>query len=183
MGIKSENSTVLNNWYVITGGPCCGKTTTVNMLAARGYKTTIEEARHYLDTQRDKGLRVGLIKQDHRRFQLAVLRMQIQQERALSPEDVVFLDRAIPDARAYYRFLGLPEDERLLRAISKVSYRKIFILDSLPLVHDYARGENMRAQSQLHRLVTEVYAELGFPIVKVPVMFPEKRVNFVLANL
>jgi predicted ATPase len=29
------------NWYVITGGPSSGKTTTINILTARGYKTTI----------------------------------------------------------------------------------------------------------------------------------------------
>ena len=43
------------NWYVITGGPSSGKTTTVNLLKARGYKTTTEHARHYLDTQRING--------------------------------------------------------------------------------------------------------------------------------
>ena len=46
--MKRARQSPPNNWYVVTGGPCCGKTTTVNMLAARGYKTTIEEARHYL---------------------------------------------------------------------------------------------------------------------------------------
>ena len=39
--------------------------------------------------------------------------MQIEQEKAISPDDIVFLDRAIPDALAYYRFLNLPEDEKL----------------------------------------------------------------------
>ena len=30
--------------------------------------------------------------------------MQIEQEAELSPSETVFLDRAIPDAMAYYRF-------------------------------------------------------------------------------
>ena len=37
------------NWYVITGGPGSGKTTTVNLLKERGYITTFEHARHYPD--------------------------------------------------------------------------------------------------------------------------------------
>ena len=43
------------NWQVITGGPSTGKTTVINMLAERGYKTTIEHARHYIDTMRTEG--------------------------------------------------------------------------------------------------------------------------------
>ena len=38
------------NWYVITGGPGSGITTTVNLLKERGYITNFEHARHYLDT-------------------------------------------------------------------------------------------------------------------------------------
>ena len=172
-----------NNWYVITGGPCSGKTTTVNILSSRGYRTTIEEARHYLDTQRADGRTVEEVRKNQREFQLAVLRLQIAQEKLLRPEETVFLDRALPDARAYYRFLNLSEDAMLADALSHVSYRKVFILDSLPLVHDYARHENDAAQAGLHELIKDVYAELELPIVSVPVMFPEKRVDFILERL
>ena len=50
-----NNSSKQTNWYVITGGPSSGKTTTVTLLKERGYITTMEHARHYLDTQRLKG--------------------------------------------------------------------------------------------------------------------------------
>ena len=48
---KNNNSRKPANWYVITGGPGCGKTTTVNQLNMLGYHTTIEHARHFIDTQ------------------------------------------------------------------------------------------------------------------------------------
>src|ERR1041384_2119507 len=88
------------NWYVITGGPCSGKTTIVNLLKARGYKTTIEDARHYIDTQRLDGKTVEEIKRNQTAFQSVVLNMQIKQEQELSPGEIVFLDRALPDALA-----------------------------------------------------------------------------------
>ena len=171
------------NWYVITGGPSSGKTTTVNLLDARGYKTTIEHARHYLDTKRNSGKTVEEVRKHQAGFQLAILNMQIEQEKNLSPDDVVFLDRAIPDGLAYYRFLNLPMDKKLLKALSLVSYKKIFILDCLPFVKDYARTEDDAAQKKIQTLLTEVYESLLFPVLHVPVLQPDERVDFILKNL
>lgn len=174
---------VPTNWCVVTGGPSSGKTTTVNLLSDRGYKTTIEHARHYLDTQRADGKTVKEVREHQAQFQLGVLDMQIEQERSLSPTDLVFLDRAIPDALAYYRFLDLAPDEKLLDAMRAVSYKKIFILDNLPLVKDYARTEDAAAQKRIHELITEVYKSLPFPVLHVPVLSPVERVNYILENL
>lgn len=171
------------NWYVITGGPSSGKTTTVNLLKERGYITTIEHARHYLDTQRLKGRTIEEVRKNQKEFQLGVLDMQIEQEAQISPEILVFLDRAIPDALAYYRFLNLSENAKLTEALRSVHYKKIFILDCLPMITDYARNEDVVAQKEIHALLVEVYESLGFPIVQVPVLPPEERINFILENL
>lgn len=171
------------NWYVITGGPCSGKTTTVNMLSKKGYKTTIEHARHYLDTQYRNGRSIEEVKKDQEEFQAGVLEMQLEQEASLSPDEIIFLDRAIPDALAYYRFLNLTPVEKLLMAMNKVSYKKIFILDYLPLVQDYARHEDAAAQKRIHELLSNVYHSLPFPIIHLPVLPVEQRVDFILKNL
>lgn len=171
------------NWYVITGGPSSGKTTTINLLRERGYRTTIEHARHYIETQQVSGKTVEEIRQNQALFQASVLDMQIAQENELSPTDTVFLDRAIPDALAYYRFLGLPEDEKIRKAMADVSYKKVFILDPLPLVHDTVRTEDEAAQKNIHQLLVATYAALHFPVIHVPVLPPEERVLFILKNL
>ena len=171
------------NWYVITGGPSSGKTTTVNLLVARGYKTTIEHARHYLDTQRSFGKTIEEVRKHQAEFQLGVLDMQIEQEGLLSPLDMVFLDRAIPDSVAYYLFMNLPQDGKLLTALNTIYYKKIFILDCLPLVQDYARTEDEAAQKKIHALLTQVYKALPFPVLHVPVLPPDERVDFILKNL
>jgi len=179
----SSNLRKQTNWYVITGGPSSGKTTTVNLLKERGYITTFEHARHYLDTQRLKGKTIADVRKQQKEFQLGVLDMQIEQENQILPEVLVFLDRAIPDALAYYRFLNLPEDEKLTEALRTVSYKKIFILDCLPIVKDYARTEDTMAQKKIHALLVDVYKSLRFPIVQVPVFPPGERVDFILKNL
>lgn len=171
------------NWYVITGGPGCGKTTTVNILKDRGYKTTIEHARHYLDTQLITGRTVEEVRSNQKIFQSEILKMQIEHEASLNPEDIVFLDRAIPDAFAYYRFLDLAADETLVKALDHTFYKKVFILDPLPLVNDYARTEDVIAQKRIHQLIIEVYNSLPFSILHVPVLTVEERVNFILKNL
>lgn len=181
-GIINSN-TKQTNWYVITGGPSSGKTTTVNILRERGYITTMEHARHFLDTQRLKGRTIEEVRKNQREFQLGVLDMQIEQENEIAPEVQVFLDRAIPDALAYYRFLNLTEDDKLIEALKNVSYKKVFIMDYLPLKNDYARNENAEAQKKIHELITEVYESLPFPVIHVPVLPAEERVDFILKNL
>ena len=178
-----NNHIIETNWCVITGGPSTGKTTTINMLAERGYKTTIEHARHYIDTMRVKGQTVEELRSNKREFQLGVLDMQIEQEAAINPKDLVFLDRAIPDALAYYKFLELEVDDILKEAMCKVNYKKIFILDKLPLVNDYARLESENDQNQIHNLITEVYESLPFPVAHVPVLPPSERVDFILNSI
>ena len=175
-----RNST---NWYVITGGPSSGKTTTVSLLKERGYHTTIENARHYIDIQRQQGKTVEEIRKNQAGFQLAVLKLQIRQEQSLHADELVFLDRAIPDALAYYKFLNIPPDPLLVDALKSTSYKKVFVLHRLPFVKDYARSEDEQAQKAIHSLLIEVYRTLNFPLVQVPEMPPEDRVDFILDNL
>jgi len=171
------------NWYVITGGPSSGKTTTVTLLRERGYHTTIENARHYIDIQRQQGKTLDEIRTNQANFQLAVLKLQIKQEQSLPADELVFLDRAIPDALAYYKFLNLTPDPLLLDALKTSSYKKVFVLHRLPFVKDYARTEDEDAQKAIHLLLIEVYRSLNFPLIQVPDMPPEDRVDFILDNL
>ncbi|MFJ6114182.1 AAA family ATPase [Agrococcus sediminis] len=173
----------MSNWYVITGGPSSGKTTTVNLLHERGYATTVEHARHYIDLQRIEGRSVEEVRGRQREFQCGVFAMQLEQEASLDPDETVFLDRALPDSLAYHRFLDLEPHAQLLDALPRVSYRKVFILDLLPLAPDYARIEDAAAQSRIHALLTEVYRELPSPVVTVPVLSPADRVAFILDRL
>ncbi|MGV3632244.1 MAG: AAA family ATPase [Bacteroidota bacterium] len=179
MELRRQNT----NWYVITGGPSSGKTTTVNILHDKGYLTTMEYARHFLDTQRLKGRTIEEVRQNQLEFQHGVLQMQIEQEKEIAPDVQVFLDRAIPDALAYYRYLKLPVDDLLRKALETVSYKKVFIMAPLPLVNDYARLENVEAQQKIHELITEVYEALPFPVIHVPVLPAMERVEFILAKL
>ena len=127
-------------WYVVTGGPSTGKTTVINLLAKRGYKTTIEEARHYLSIEQSQGISPEVARENNRVFQGNILTLPIQLEASLNPAEIVFLDRALPDELAYYTYLGLEPDKKLVTALEHSHYRKVFILDLLPLKHDGVRA-------------------------------------------
>lgn len=170
-------------WNVITGGPCTGKTTVINILSDRGYKTTIEHARHYIDTQKITGRSVEEIRENKKEFQLGILNMQIEEEATLDANEQVFLDRVLPDAMAYYQFIGLEYDDRLIEQCNKYSYNRIFILERLPLTNDYARLEDEAEQIRIHNLIIKVYQSFPFPIVYVPVLPPKERVDFILKNI
>lgn len=177
-----QTKEIPTKWHVITGGPCTGKTTVIEQLRQMGHKTTIEHARHYIDTMQHKGASVEQIRANKRRFQRGVLEMQIEEENTLNPNDTVFLDRALPDAMAYYRFLGLEFDHDLIEMCNRFCYQTVFILDRLPLVNDYARREDEEEQKRIHDLIIEVYRSFPCPVVFVPVLPPNERVEFILKN-
>jgi predicted ATPase len=145
--------------------------------------TNIEHARHYIDTQRVTGKSVEEIRANQLAFQRGILDMQIEQEGAIDRQALVFLDRALPDALAYYRFLGLTPPADYVSILRPGVYRAVFVLDLLPLAKDYARTEDGAAQMAIHRLLTEVYTELGYRPIAVPALPPEDRAEFILAAL
>lgn len=171
------------NWYVITGGPSSGKSTVIRALKDMGYKTTIELARHYIDLQRMNGRSTEEIRANQRQFQHKVLNLQIDLERRLDPKEQIFFDRALPDEVAYYEYFKLEPDEKLVEYLQTASYKKIFIMDLLPLDSDYARTEDREAQIDLHDRIIDVYKKRGEPIVFVPVLPVKERVQFVLNHL
>lgn len=174
---------IKTNWYVITGGPCTGKTTVVELLAKRGYMTIAEQARHYINTQKIKGRTVEEIRNNKEQFQLDILNLQIREESTLDVNQIAFLDRALPDAMAYYEFLGLKYDNGLVAMCKKFCYQKVFVLDRLPLINDYARLEDEDEQIRIHNLIIEVYSRFPCPVVQVPVLPPDERVDFIVQNL
>jgi predicted ATPase len=174
---------IQRNWYVITGGPSSGKSTAIKILKDQGYTTTHEVARHFIDLQRINGRSTEEIRSNQRQFQHKVLNLQIDLERRLDPQELIFLDRGLPDELAYYQYFNLPPDEKLLEYLEFATYKKIFIMDLLPLCEDYARTEDVTAQRELHQLIIDTYKKRSEPIVMVPVLSPKERVQFILDNL
>lgn len=172
-----------NNWYAISGVACSGKTTIINLLEQKGYKVVHESATEVIRREQAKGLTLEEIRLNEDAFQHLILDMKLFYESELKPEDVVFLDRGIPDSIAFFKHLGIPLDEHLMNAAKNASYKKVFLFDPLPLVKENLRSESEEDIKNMHEYNTEAYTSLEFDIIKVPVMPIPDRLQFVLNHL
>lgn len=172
-----------NNWYVITGAPSSGKTTVVKLLEKKGYDVVYEAARIYIDEEMAKGKTIKEIRANELLFQRKILEFKIENEKKLAREKTIFFDRGIPDSDAYYRVHAAGDDIFLKESMGKCSYKKVFLFKMIGYKKDYARIENEAQQLQIQKLLKESYEKLNIPLVVVPKMPIQDRLNFVLNNL
>lgn len=172
-----------NNWYVITGGPCSGKTTTISLLQEKGYKVTHEVARAYYESQMKLGLTNEQIKANPQKLQDGIARLLVDLEHSLDSQDTIFLDRGIPDNYAYYEYWKVSPPHFLENAYNSCVYKKVFYLDRLPVEIDEVRVESEEQIRLLAELALKYYKQKKANIVRVPVMDQDSRIAFILRNI
>lgn len=173
-----------NNWYVITGGPCSGKTTTLGVIEKMGYQVEYETARFWIEQELKKGKTLEEMRKDEYLFQKKILELKIEYEKKFPKNELVFIERGIPDTTAYYQqSCGIKEDELLKESLQKCSYKKVFLFELLDYQRDYARLENEKEAKILEDLLEESYRSLGMEVIRVPKMSVQQRVEFILKQL
>lgn len=172
-----------NNWYVITGAPCSGKTTTLQAIEAKGYKVIYEAARKVIDEGIAAGKTLEEIRKDELDFQRKVLRLKLSIEKQQQGRGLTFFERGIPDSYAYYHLRNASSDRELQLLLKQCHYKKIFLLDRLDYQKDYARTEDDKTAQRLHVLLKRSYKKIHADIITVPVMSIKERVNYILDNL
>lgn len=169
------------NWYVITGGPSSGKSTTIKYLAYIGYHVVREAAREIIDEEMKKGKMLEEIRSDESAFQRIVLARKIETEKRIPPEQITFFDRGMPDSIAYYKINGDSLDS-VLEASKERKYKNIFFLEQVLFEKDYARTEDEKTAEKISNLLYESYAGLGYSVIMVPKMPVSERVELILKN-
>jgi predicted ATPase len=171
-----------SKWYVITGVPSSGKTTVLENLAKAGYRTVPEAARLLIDAGLAQGKTVAEIRSNEGDFQRRVVELKLKTEAELPLEEVVFLDRAMPDSIAYYQLCGLDPQEA--RAVCQRGlYLKVFLMEPIAFEGDYARTESPDAIARLNGLLRDAYEQLGYEVVLVPLVSVEDRTQFILERM
>jgi predicted ATPase len=171
--------------YVITGGPGVGKTTICNELAARGYTTLPEAARHIIASEQMKP--AGKLPwTDFEGFQHLVLDHIESLESCV--EGDAFCDRGALDAIAYHHDIGIAPCERLDALVQaerfQKRYEKVFVLDRLPTyTRDEQRLEDEPKAIRLHTLIRRAYLNCGYEVINVPVLEPAARAQYIIDRL
>jgi predicted ATPase len=172
---------VQTNWQVITGAVCCGKTTVIDLLAEQGYQTVAEIPRQYIDSEVAKGRSLDEIF-DSEADERAMTALQRRTELALRTTDLAFLDRALPDFLWFWRLKGMDVNELLVQCFQH-RYASVFIFDALPIELDGARIDDEAYTVLLDAWLYRDYSALGYDVVRVPVLSPRGRVEFMLERL
>ena len=173
---------VQTNWHVITGTVSSGKTTLIDQLADRGFQTVPEAARQYYEAELARGRMIVEIRQDMATVIRDCIDMMLEAERGLRANDVVFLDRGVPDVLAFCRLHGQNPNEILANCFDH-RYASVFLLDGFPVEEDGVRTEDDVTAELLDEWHARDYSALGYSVVRVPVLSPEKRLAFVLERL
>jgi predicted ATPase len=172
-----------NNWYVITGAPSSGKTTTLEYLGKKGYKIYYEWARIYIDEEIKKGRTIQEIRKHELSFHKKILDLKVDFEKKLDPAELAFMERGIPDSTAYMKMAGVENDKDLVAANKKCAYKKVFLMELIKYEKDYARTESQEEAMIIDSLLEKSYTDLGMEVIRVPKMSVEERAQFIIDNL
>lgn len=175
---------------VVTGGPCSGKTTIIEALAARGHRTVPEAAIEVI-AELSESLGVeGQAKwrSEHREdFQVLIIEKQAALEAAAAGgKGPLFHDRGRLDGLAYCRVFGAPVPPEVEVGCRDLPYDRVYLLDTLSDFDGRAatgrtsdRERSLRIRDELVR----TYTERGLPPVFVPETSVEERLELILGDL
>lgn len=161
--------------YVITGGPCCGKTTIIGLLKRRGFSVLDETAREVLrDNKRRKNPKTSL------EIEAEILERQIKKESSLR-DTLVFMDRSALDGIAYSLLKHGKVPDLASTYDFKNKYNMVFLLERFPFKKDAIRIEKDDAEAQrIHEMVNQIYLNQGYRPITVPLLNRKRRIDFIL---
>lgn len=173
----------MTRFYVISGGPCSGKTTLIKYFESKGFPVLHETARKLVE----KGIlkKEDFLDKNKRDFiQRIIFKEQIKAEESAFSYPFVFLDRSVVDGIAYYWILNLEPPREVIEIASRRNYECVFILEQLDkFERDEIRYEKAEEARRVHELIVRAYNMLGYKTIRIPVMPLNDRAIFILKKI
>ena len=174
-----------DRFFVLTGGPGSGKTTLIEALRSAGFATSVEAGRGII---RDQSAIGGPALPWHDRVLFAELMLSWElrsYQGAMERTGPVFFDRGVPDTLGYLRLSGLPVPGHVSAAADRFRYNpRVFIAPPWPdiFAQDEERKQTQDEAERTYHALADVYTELGYELVPLPLAPVETRLRFVLAE-
>lgn len=167
---------------VITGGPGTGKTTIVQSLKDEGYACLPEISRQVILEARASGIE-QLFLENPLLFSEKLLEGRERQyiEAKNHSDEIVFIDRGIPDIIAYMDYMDEPSPYSFEKACKECTYDLVFLLPPWEEIYipDNERYENFEQAVNIHDFLEKTYKRFGYETIEVPTGKIDHRTNFI----
>lgn len=172
--------------FVVTGGPGSGKSSLIDAMTRRGFRTMPEAGRAIIQDQ----VRIGgpaLPWADRAIFAELMLGWELRSYREALENDVpVLMDRGIPDVVGYLTLCGLPVPAHIEAAAKIHPYNKRVFLapywDAI-FTQDAERKQDRQEAEATGRVMAETYTRFGYQVLELPLVGIEQRADFMADNL
>lgn len=173
-----------NHFFILSGGPGVGKTTTLNALQKDGWRCIREAARSIIRIQQSRNGK-ALPWKNKERYKSLMLHHSIRdyEKASESKQRITFFDRGIPDTLAYARLEGLAISEDLRFSSRRYRYNTmVFIFPPWRDIYctDKERKQSFEEVIITHETMVQTYKECGYDPVIVPKTTIPKRRDFIL---
>ncbi|SDS49937.1 Predicted ATPase [Gillisia sp. Hel1_33_143] len=175
-----------NKRIVITGGPGTGKSSVIVDLETKGFSCLHEVSREItLEAQR-QGIEQLFLDQPLL-FSKKLLEARVNQHLQAKEisEEIIFIDRGIPDVVAYMDYFGTEYPKEFTKACEHHTYTKIFLMPPWQEIYktDNERYESFEQAVLIHEFLKKAYINYGYDPIEVPKLSVDERSNFILSNL
>jgi predicted ATPase len=175
-----------NHMFVVTGGPCSGKSSLLDALAKTGVRHMPEAGRAIIQDQ----IRIdgpALPWSNRLAFAELMLGWELRSHReALYAPGPILMDRGVPDVLGYLSLCDLPVPAHIRRAAELYRYnRQVFIAPYWPEIftQDAERKQDTKEAEATFKVMAKTYSGLGYELIELPRASIEQRVSFVLHHL
>lgn len=171
---------------VLIGGPGTGKSTVLNKLKEKGFFCFDEVSREVILKAQEKGIEQLFLTEP---LLFSEMLLEGREEQFLSAEkrkeNIIFLDRGIPDVHAYMNYFKTDYPSIFLEKSKLYKYDLIFHFSPWEEIHttDNERYETFEDSINIDTFLIDAYSELDYKIINVPFGSVEERTNFIINSL
>ena len=171
---------------VITGGPGTGKTTLINALLDKGFNCFPEISREITQKAKQQGI-IQLFLENPLLFSQMILEGRKNQYNLAenATNELIFLDRGIPDVLAYMNYIGDTYPTLFDNTCKEYRYDFVFLLPPWKEIYssDEERYENFEQAKLIYHHLNETYQNFGYQPIEMPQDTVANRILYVLDKI